>query len=102
MTFQFPCCCNFRVFSLLSHQCPQIIFIGDDFFLFSRDAFLLGSTSYTIDSIELIMHIDRRHASYPRERLVGGDEPVMRSRAWDRYAGKVRSSSRMRSRGATA
>jgi len=44
------------------------------------------------------MHIDRRHAPYPRERSVGGDEPVMHRRAWDRYAGKVHSSSQMRSR----
>lgn len=33
-----------------------------------------------------------------RERSVGGDEPVMHLRAWDCYAGKVRSSSRMKLR----
>jgi len=54
-----------------------------------------GSTSCTIDSIWSCISIANMH---PRERSVGGDEPVMHRRAWDRYAGKVRSSSRMRSR----
>lgn len=57
-----------------------------------------GSTSYTYDRFGLVVHIDRQHAPYPRERSVGGDEPVMHRRAWDRYAEKMHSSSRMRSR----